>query len=466
MLAQQSWALTYSGDPRGGEAAATQALAIAEESDDAALTLSALTSLLVATGRQGRYDEALAHARRAAALAGRSADSGPLPLQPKLFLGLALFDCDLVAEARAVYREALDDEFGSGWWLSDTLMADAQASFVVGEWDDAVPRLLASGQAARDKNHPLLESQALAYRAIIATATGDHRAATELVGEIAGSLAAEPPSYNAGIITYAVAGLMAVDGDQVGAYEILLRRWREDAATENRFYQRCLAPDLVRLALALGHRELGAEVAESVAAGAFLAPDVPTVRSLALRCRGLVDVDPDAMLEAVAIVRRVPHLVEHGGTCEDAASVLAGHGRVDEAAALLTEALERYEGTGATAWASRVRSQLRDLGVHPGQRGIEEPSDPRLGEPHRHGAERVPPRGRGADERRRGPTAVHVAAHCEHAPAPCFRQARRVEPGGARRRRPSLDRVMSPRPTCRTMAEAARVGSGAPGDPW
>ncbi len=369
MLAQQSWALTYSGDPRGGEAAATQALAIAEESDDAALTLSALTSLLVATGRQGRYDEALAHARRAAALAGRSADSGPLPLQPKFFLGLALFDCDLVAEARAVYREALDDEFGSGWWLSDTLMADAQASFVVGEWDDAVPRLLASGQAARDKNHPLLESQALAYRAIIATATGDHRAATELVGEIAGSLAAEPPSYNAGIITYAVAGLMAVDGDQVGAYEILLRRWREDAATENRFYQRCLAPDLVRLALALGHRELGAEVAESVAAGAFLAPDVPTVRSLALRCRGLVDVDPDAMLEAVAIVRRVPHLVEHGGTCEDAASVLAGHGRVDEAAALLTEALERYEGTGATAWASRVRSQLRDLGVHPGQRG-------------------------------------------------------------------------------------------------
>lgn len=55
-----------------------------------------------------------------------------LPLQPKVILGLALVDCDLIAEARAAFREALDGEFGSGWWLSDTLMADAQALFVVG----------------------------------------------------------------------------------------------------------------------------------------------------------------------------------------------------------------------------------------------------------------------------------------------------------------------------------------------
>ncbi len=127
MLAQQSWALTYSGDHRGGEAAARRALVIAEEAGDAAMTVWALTALLVAVGRQGRYGEALAHARRAAALAADSHDTGSLPLQPKFFLGLALFDCDLVAEARAAYREALDDEFGSGWWLSDTLMADAQA---------------------------------------------------------------------------------------------------------------------------------------------------------------------------------------------------------------------------------------------------------------------------------------------------------------------------------------------------
>ena len=79
-------------------------------------------------GAAGRFDEALTHARRAAALAADSPDTRSLPLQPKFFLGLALFDCDLVGEARAAFRAALDDEFGSAWWLSDTLMADAQAS--------------------------------------------------------------------------------------------------------------------------------------------------------------------------------------------------------------------------------------------------------------------------------------------------------------------------------------------------
>ena len=54
MLAQQSWALTYTGDPRAGESAAGRGLVIAEEAGDAAMTVWALTALLVAVGRQGR----------------------------------------------------------------------------------------------------------------------------------------------------------------------------------------------------------------------------------------------------------------------------------------------------------------------------------------------------------------------------------------------------------------------------
>jgi DNA-binding CsgD family transcriptional regulator len=369
MLAQQSWALTYTGDPRAGESAASRALVIAEQAGDAAMMVWALTALLVAVGRQGRCGEALAHARRAAALAAGSRDTRSLPLQPKLFLGLALFDCDLVGEARAAYREALDDEFGSGWWLSETLMADAQVSFVIGEWEDAVPGLIAGGQAAQEKDNQLLVSQSLAYRAIIATAAGDHRAAAELAAGIAGSLEGDQLSYNAGVLAFAVAGLKAAEGDRQGAYDLLLRCWRFDAARENRYYHRALAPDLVRLALALGHRDVAAEVAAAVAAGVALAPEVPTVRSMALRCQGLVDGEVEPMIEAVALARRAPLLVEHAGACEDAARLLALGGRRDEAAALLGEALERYEQAGADAWAGRVRAQLRALGVRPGPRG-------------------------------------------------------------------------------------------------
>jgi DNA-binding CsgD family transcriptional regulator len=369
MLVQQSWALVYTGDPRAGESAASRALVIAEQAGDAAMTVWALTALLVAVGRQGRYGEALAHARRAAALAAGSPDARSLPLQPKFFLGLALVDCDLIGEARAAFREALDDEFGSGWWQPETLMADAQAAFVTGEWEDAAPGLIAGGQAAQEKGNQILVSQSLAYRAIIATATGDHRAASELAAGIAGSLEDDELSYNAGILALAVAGLRAAQGDRQGAYDVLLRCWRFDAARECRFYHRALAPDLVRLALTLGHRDVAAEVASVVGAGVALAPEVPTVRSLALRCQGLVDGDAEPVIEAVALARRAPLLVEHAGACEDAARLLAQGERRDEAAALLAEALDRYEQAGADAWAGRVRAQLRALGVRPAPRG-------------------------------------------------------------------------------------------------
>lgn len=369
VLAQQSWAHTYSGDHRAGAASAGRALAIAEEAGDAAMTVWALTALLVALGRQGRYGEALAHARRAEALAAQAHDTRSLPLQPKLFLGLTLFDCDLVGEARAAFRAALDDEFGSRWWLSDTLMADAQVSFVTGEWDDAVPGLVAGGQAAQEKGNAMLLAQSLAYRVVIATGTGDLRTARELVAGIAGSVEGDELGYNAGVLAYAVAGLMAVEGDEEGAYAVLLRCWQFEAARQDRYYHRYLAPDLVRLALALGHRDVAAEVAEAVAAGVPLAPEVATVRGLALRCRGLVLDEVEPLLEAVALARGAPLLVEHAGTLEDAARSLAEHGRPQEAAALLAEALDRYERAGAEAWAGRVRSHLRALGVHPGPRG-------------------------------------------------------------------------------------------------
>ncbi len=149
----------------------------------------------------------------------------------------------------------------------------------------------------------------------------------------------------------------------------MLRCWRFDAARQCRFYHRALAPDLVRLALALGHRDVAAEVASTVAAGVALAPEVPTVRALALRCQGLASGQAEPAIEAVALARRAPLLVEQAGACQDAASLLVRAVRPDEAAALLAEALDRYEQAGADAWAGRVRARLRALGVRLGPRG-------------------------------------------------------------------------------------------------
>jgi DNA-binding CsgD family transcriptional regulator len=110
-------------------------------------------------------------------------------------------------------------------------------------------------------------------------------------------------------------------------------------------------------------------VAGVVAAGVTLAPEVPTVRSLALRCRGLVDGEIEPLIEAVALARQAPLLIDHAGACEDAAGLLTRAGRQGEAALLLTDALERYEKAGADAWARRVRLQLRAIGARPAPRG-------------------------------------------------------------------------------------------------
>jgi DNA-binding CsgD family transcriptional regulator len=247
-------------------------------------------------------------------------------------------------------------------------MADAQACFAVGDWDDALPRLVASGDAAREKGHALMESQSLAHRAIIATAIGDNGAARELLGRIDGPNE-EGLGFNAGTVASARATLSVAEGDDEGAFHTLLECWRFLDGRGDRFYDRSIAPDLVRLALALDRRAVAVEVAGVVEAGAALAHEVPTVRSAALRCRGMVDHDVEALVEAVAIARETSLLVEHTGACEDAARLLAVADRSDEAVAMLDESLGRHEAAGAEAWARRVRADMRALGARPGRRG-------------------------------------------------------------------------------------------------
>ena len=75
------------------------------------------------------------------------------------------------------------------------------------------------------------------------------------------------------------------------------------------------------------------------------------------------------MLESVDLARGARMVVEHAGACEDAAATLTAAGHRDDAAAMLAEALELHERTGADGWAARVRARLRDLGVRPGPRG-------------------------------------------------------------------------------------------------
>jgi DNA-binding CsgD family transcriptional regulator len=328
------------------------------------MRLWAHSALSLAVRRQGRYADSLEHARQACELTG-GFTAGPLPLQPTFFLGLALYDYDRIAEARAHYRDAMDDELGSVLWHADILMAGAQAAFETAEWDDAAAGFISGAQVSADKGNQFLVTQALAYRAVMAIARGDLRGAGQLAAPVTAALEADPAGYGTEFFACITAGLSAAHGDIQRAYGVLLRSWRSDAASENRYYHRFLAPDLVQHALALGHPDVAREVADGTAVAAALAPEVPTVGSVSRRCQGLAGDDVESLLEAVELARRSGRLIEHTGACEDAAAMLARHGHRDDAARLWAEALDRYERAGADAWADRPRARLRALGALP-----------------------------------------------------------------------------------------------------
>ena len=162
-----------------------------------------------------------------------------------------------------------------------------------------------------------------------------------------------------------LAMLTEAERQPVRAYETLRLYWQLDADQQIRRFHRHLAPSLIRLALTLDHPEVATAV-DAVEEAAALATDVPSMRAVARRCRGLVGGDPKTMLEAVELVQLGPRVLDQVATLEDAARVLASAGRTTEAQPLLLGALELCDQLAATAWAVRVRAALHRELPHSG----------------------------------------------------------------------------------------------------
>ena len=125
-------------------------------------------------------------------------------------------------------------------------------------------------------------------------------------------------------------------------------------------------PDLVRLALTVGERDIAQAAAEAcqVEAAAGTRP-----AAASLRCYGLLESDPERLREAVAHYRAVGPAVELPAALEDLAVVLAERGHEEDARAALNEAVGRYEGMGARWDTRRAEGRLRPYGIRRGVRG-------------------------------------------------------------------------------------------------
>jgi DNA-binding CsgD family transcriptional regulator len=127
-------------------------------------------------------------------------------------------------------------------------------------------------------------------------------------------------------------------------------------------------PDLVRLALVTGDRQMAQAAAQACQAEAAAETQPARAAAASLRCRGLLTSDPGPLRDAVAHYRSAGPAVELPAALEDLAVVLAERGRGDEARVTLHEAVGLYDGLQAAWDIRRADSRLRPYGIRRGVR--------------------------------------------------------------------------------------------------
>ena len=311
--------------------------------------------------------------------------------------------------------------------------AIAEARLAAGHWDDAVAEAQAGLGLIEETANLVGDVFANAVCAHVAFHRGEPALAQAAVHEAQRRLVSGPHEIGFEWMSWIGALLLEAQGQPARALSILEQAW--DLIAPLRYLQaasRAMAPDLVRMALASGDQQRALSVTDELERSARRSP-TPTARGLALRCRGLVDDDPEVLLEAVAAHRDGPRPYPLAAACEDTGIALGRTGRADEAVPLLNEAIAIYDRLGAVRDVARVHSALRTLGIP--RVAPRPPPLVRMGQPHPHRAAGRRPRGRGAHQPRDRRADVRLTAHRRHPPRARVPKAGPRQPSRTRHRR-------------------------------
>ena len=146
--------------------------------------------------------------------------------------------------------------------------------------------------------------------------------------------------------------------------QVLSRLWM-DPADE---------PQIVRIALAAGDRELAESAVADATRRAEFSPDVPSLDAIAAHATGQLDGDIDMLSEAVSLFQRSPRTLARAAASEDLGLAHQRQGTTDSAIDALTQALVLFSRAGATQDAARLRSHLRAFGIRRRVASAEKPS--------------------------------------------------------------------------------------------
>ena len=361
------------GDLDATDATAIQALTAGEEAGDAFATAHALTGLWLTRSVRRDHVAALEYIDRALRVLGD--DPGHADLRSFAQDGciFTLQNLDRWPQAEVTLRRVREASQRSGNPDRATWVTAAVLRYWLGEWDDALAELGPDDADAPGLTHSFLRERwsALLLHGVSALIAGrrDERTAADqqLRQGLALPIQTLADRENQDFLVAAHALALEQSGETHQAMARLAGMLPRRDGEMTLVHQ--WLPDLVRLALAAGDRPMAQAAARACQAEAAAETHPARATVASLRCRGLLESDPDALTEAVAHYRALGPATELPGALEDLAVVLARSGREEEASTAFTEAVSLYEGLQARWDIRRAEGRLRPLGVRRGGRG-------------------------------------------------------------------------------------------------
>ena len=346
---------------------ARQALAVGEEAGDAFATAHALTDLWLSHSIRRDHAGALDYVDRALRVLGDDpgyADLRSFALDDRIF---TLQNLDRWAEAESALRHTRESAQRSGSPDRTTWVTAAVLKYWLGQWDDALAELGPQEDEAPGLTYTFLRERwpDLLVHGVTALIAGrrDQRTTADqhLTAGLALPVLTVPDRENRDFLVAAYAVALEQRGEVPQAMQALAAILPRRDGEMTLIHQ--WLPDLVRLSIAAGDREMARAAARACQEEAAAETRPTRAAAASLRCQGLLESDPAPLREAVAHYRTAGPAADLPTAVEDLAVVLAVRGEHDEARAALNEAIGGYEGLNARWDIYRADGRLRPYGV-------------------------------------------------------------------------------------------------------
>ena len=353
-LAEAALSAVASGQIDRGAEIAQRSIGIALE--PAAVSLANGVMSLVATVR-GQPD-AIDFARRAVSVASADPSGQAHRYGAHVGLGIALHESDEFEDSVRVFNRGieLDRARGVAWATPIYHGGLALSHFYAGAWDDAVAELETAQQLLDEMSSLLFRPLFHGLSAAIAFHRGDLEAADREVSAGESHIAVTGPQIGFEWCVYSRAQLLSTRGEVTPAHAIVSGACHLARAAGFPMAFRYFGPIAVTLALGADDEQPASAVVADVEAFAERSPS-PTAKGTALRCRGLLENDADALLSAVEVLRKGRRPFELAGACEEAGRSLLSKGDT-QGAALLEEAAETFDRITARGDVERVMQMV------------------------------------------------------------------------------------------------------------